>query len=152
MRLLYSKPRLKDLSQGSRISFIRQFRHMSQDDVSDMLGLLDENRRRTITRYETNERSPSESRLIEIAKILLVDPIWIKNYSFQDKKELICFALWLDELYPKMRFDFEDDDEELKDFFNEFQKMKDKRIIGEIQFDEYIEWKLNYLEKEDKYE
>lgn len=35
MRLIYTKPKLKDLSQGSRIAFARQFRYMTQDNVSD---------------------------------------------------------------------------------------------------------------------
>ena len=52
MRLLYTKPRLNDLSQGSRIAFARQFRTMSQDEVSDILGLTGECKRRTMTRYE----------------------------------------------------------------------------------------------------
>ena len=52
MRVLYLKPKLKDLSQGSRIAFIRQFRFMSQDDVSEKLGLSGECKRRTMTRYE----------------------------------------------------------------------------------------------------
>ena len=39
MRVLYTKPVLKDLSQGSRIAFARQFRRVSQDYVSDNLGL-----------------------------------------------------------------------------------------------------------------
>lgn len=47
MRLIYTKPKLKDLSQGSRIAFIRQFRLMTQDDVSDKLGLTGECKRRT---------------------------------------------------------------------------------------------------------
>lgn len=34
MRLLYTKPKLKYLSQESRIAFARQFRLMSQDEVS----------------------------------------------------------------------------------------------------------------------
>lgn len=37
MRLMYLKPVLRDLSQGSRIAFVRQFRRMTQDDVSDEL-------------------------------------------------------------------------------------------------------------------
>lgn len=49
MRVLYSKPELKDLSQGSRIAFIRQFRYMNQDEVSDKLGLTGECKRRTFT-------------------------------------------------------------------------------------------------------
>ena len=41
MRILYTKPELVDLSQGSRIAFARQFRFMTQDDVSDKLeGVL----------------------------------------------------------------------------------------------------------------
>lgn len=50
MRLLYLKPKLKDLFQGSRIAFIRQFRFMNQDDVSEKLGLSGECKRRTMTR------------------------------------------------------------------------------------------------------
>ena len=52
MRLLYLKLKLKDLSQGSRIAFIRKFRFMSQYDVSEKLGLSGECKRRTMTRYE----------------------------------------------------------------------------------------------------
>ena len=45
MRVMYTKPKLKDLSQGSRIAFVRQFRLMKQDDVSDKLGLTGECKR-----------------------------------------------------------------------------------------------------------
>ena len=51
MRLIYTKPKLKDLSQGSRIASVRQFRLMTQDNVSDKLGLIGECKRRTMTRY-----------------------------------------------------------------------------------------------------
>ena len=40
-----------NLSQGSRIKFIRVFRHLTQDNVSDDLGITGENKRRTLTRY-----------------------------------------------------------------------------------------------------
>lgn len=39
MKLMYSRPILRDLSQGSRIAFVRQLRLKSQDEVSDKLGL-----------------------------------------------------------------------------------------------------------------
>lgn len=35
MRLLYSKPELRDLSQVSRIAFVRQIRFITQDNVSE---------------------------------------------------------------------------------------------------------------------
>ena len=34
MKLIYSRPILKDLSQGSRLAFVRQFRTLSQDEVA----------------------------------------------------------------------------------------------------------------------
>lgn len=34
MQILYTKPVLRDLSQGSRIAFVRQLRLKSQDDVA----------------------------------------------------------------------------------------------------------------------
>ena len=48
VRLLYTKPKLYDLSQGSRIAFARQFRMMSQDTLSDKSGITGECRRRTV--------------------------------------------------------------------------------------------------------
>lgn len=70
MRVLYTKPVLKDLSQGSRIAFARQFRRVSQDYVSDNLGITGECKRRTMTRYEKGERNPKDDRTLEISKIL----------------------------------------------------------------------------------
>ena len=62
MRIFYLKPKLKDLSQGSKIAFIRQFRFMSQDDVSEKLGLSGECKRRTMTRYEKGNRNSKDLR------------------------------------------------------------------------------------------
>ena len=83
MRLLYTKPELKDLSQGSRIAFVRQFRLMTQDEVSDKLGLTGECKRRTMTRYEKGERNPKDDRTYELSKILKVNYNAIKKIWFQ---------------------------------------------------------------------
>ena len=82
MRLLYTKPRLNDLSQGSRIAFARQFRTMSQDEVSDILGLTGECKRKTMTRYEKGDRNPKLKRLEEISSILKVNINSLKEYDF----------------------------------------------------------------------
>lgn len=66
MRYLYLKPKLKDLTQGSRIAFVRQFRRLTQDEVSQKLGLSGESKRINMTRYEKGERTPKEDRLIEL--------------------------------------------------------------------------------------
>lgn len=149
VHLIYSKPVLKNLSQGSRISFIRQFRYLTQDDVSDMLGLEGESKRRTITRYERGSRNPSKNRLKELSKILLVDSSLIEKYEFKDKTDLIYFFLWLEELFPKLEISLNSYDEDLNDFFVEWNKIRLKRRNYEITYEKYIEWKLNYKYRKD---
>ena len=57
---IYLDPQLEDLTVGARLAFIREFRGLTQDDVAEYLELEGENRRRTVTRYETNKSVPSE--------------------------------------------------------------------------------------------
>lgn len=84
MRIMYSRPTLIGMSQGSRIAFIRQYRLMAQDDVSDKLGITGECKRRTMTRYEKGIRNPKLERLNEISKILNVSTNSIKHYEFKN--------------------------------------------------------------------
>jgi len=151
MRLVYTKPKLKDLSQGSRIAFVRQFRMFTQDDVSDKLGLTGECKRRTMTRYETGERSPKIERLKEIAEILNVSINSIKFYDYKDPLDIIYTLMWLEELLPNYIVDLynvpnvnEDNILLLKRCITEWNYMKLKRTKREISYEDYIEWKLNY--------
>ena len=56
MLSLRSKPELKDLSQGSRIAYVRYYRGMTQHEVADMLGVKHDNKRRIMTRYEKGNK------------------------------------------------------------------------------------------------
>ena len=105
MRILYTKPELLDLSQGSRIAFARQFRFMTQDNVSDRLGLTGECKRRTMTRYEKGERNPKDDRTLEIANILNVNYNAIKKYEYKDPIEIIYTLMWLEELISNYTID-----------------------------------------------
>lgn len=105
MRLLYVKPELKDLSQGSRIAFARGFRYMTQDNVSDKLGLTGECKRRSMARYERGDRVPKVERLQEIANILNVNIKCLKEYDFRNQEDIIYILLWMEELYPRMNID-----------------------------------------------
>ncbi len=102
MRYVYLKPELNDLSQGSRIAFVREFRYMTQDNVSDKLGLTGECKRRSMARYERGDRVPKEERLQEIANILNVNVKCLKEYDFRNEEDMIFILLWLEELYPRM--------------------------------------------------
>ena len=66
MLSLRSKPELKDLSQGSRIAYVRYYRGMTQHQVADMLGVQHDNKRRIMTRYEKGDRNPKEKWHLDI--------------------------------------------------------------------------------------
>lgn len=86
MNYVYLKPELENLSQGERISFARQMRRMTPDEVSEKLGLTGECKRRSMTRYERGDRIPKEDRLLEIANILNVNVKCLKEYDFRNMK------------------------------------------------------------------
>ena len=100
MKLMYSRPILRDLSQGSRIAFVRQFRSKTQDEISGLLGATGDNRRRTMTRYEKGDRNPNISRTKKIAELLNVSYEAIKQYNYKEPIDLIYTLLWLEELIP----------------------------------------------------
>ena len=93
MKYVYFKPELRNLSQGERIAFVRQFRRLTQDNVSEKLGITGENKRRTMTRYERGERSPKSDRLLELSKILNVNINCIREYDFTKTEDIIYFLL-----------------------------------------------------------
>lgn len=148
MRIIYSKPSIKDLSQGERISFIRQLRMMTQDEVSEKLGISGEFKRRTMTRYERGDRNPKLYRLIELSNILQVNLNSMKQFNFKESIDIIYFFLWLEELIPNIQITYEENhinkNEEISHFFNEWETMKHKRRKKEISYFQYTDWKFNY--------
>ena len=155
MKYVYLKPELDNLSQGERIAFARQMRGMSQDEVSDKLGLTGESKRRTMARYERGDRIPKEDRLLEIAKILNVNVKCLKEFDFRNDEDMIYMLLWLEEMYPRMNIDLgiseyfpNKRDRKIQKFINEWKEIRRKRQEHEITYDEYIEWKFQYEFKE----
>ena len=142
--IIYSMPILDDLSQGSRIAYIRQFRYLSQDDVSDSLGLTGECKRRTMTRYESGERTPKEERLKELSKILLTNINMIKVYDFKSESDLVYLLLWLEIKYPNLRIDIDTKNEIFNKFLEVWNEMRLKYQAGKIKLEDYVEWKITY--------
>lgn len=159
MKLIYSRPILKDLSQGSRLAFVRQFRTLSQDEVAKQLGATGENRRRTVTRYEKGDRNPEECRTKKLAEILDVKYEAIKRYDYKSPIDIIYTLLWLEELYPNYHIDLDEvkslNDENIniiKNFLYDWELMKVKRKKKEIRYSEYIEWKINFSLEDNDHE
>jgi len=78
---------------------------MTQDDVSDKLGLTGECKRRTITRYEKGDINPKDDRTLEIAQILNVNINSIKKYEYKEPIDIIYTLMWLEELIPNYNID-----------------------------------------------
>ncbi len=151
MRLIYTKPRLNDLSQGSRIAFVRQFRFMTQDDISDKLGLTGECKRRSMTRYEKGDRNPKDERTKQLANIFNVNYNAIKKYDYKNPIDILYTFMWLEEIIPRYYIDLskvpninENNINIIKKFINEWEKMRSKRLKKEISYIDYTEWKLTY--------
>ena len=153
---VYLDPQLEDLTVGARLAFVREFRGLTQDAVAEYLELEGENRRRTVTRYETNKRVPSEERLKKLRKLYRVNINSIKPYDFDSLEDSMYILLWLEELYPNSFKYFEiiekypkEQERIMMRFSDEWKEMREKRINKEITWSEYIEWKLNYHIKEE---
>lgn len=148
MRLIYLKPELNDISQGQRISFARQFRRFTQNDLSDNLGITGENKRRTMTRYENGERNPKNDRTKIIADILKVNYNAIKKYDYKNPVDVVYTLMWLEELMPVIKVDLEDIKLYDKDLIkihkgiHVWKLMQSRRERKEISYKEYVEWKL----------
>jgi transcriptional regulator with XRE-family HTH domain len=124
---------------------------MSQDAVSDRLGITGECKRRTMTRYEKGDRNPKNERLNEIASILSVNSNSIKKYDYNDPIDIIYILMWIEELIPNYIIDTskvarvdEDYIVFIKKAIGEWNIVRNKRLKREISYEEYIEWKLNY--------
>ena len=78
---------------------------MIQDEVSDILGLTGECKRRTMTRYEKGDRNPKLKRLEEISSILKVNINSLKEYDFNDSIDVVYIFMWLEELIPNYVID-----------------------------------------------
>ena len=124
---------------------------MTQDEVSDKLGLTGECKRRTMTRYEKGDRNPKDERTLELSKILNVNYNAIKKYDFKNTIDILYTFMWLEELIPRYKIDLsnvpnvnENNINQVKTFINEWEIMRNKRFKREISYEEYIEWKLTY--------
>lgn len=58
--MFYIKPVLKNPSQAARLEFVRDFRHMSKENVAAYFEFEGESSNQTIRDYENNSRKLSK--------------------------------------------------------------------------------------------
>ncbi len=149
MILAYEKPRLKDLTVGSRIVFIRRLRNMTRKELALKIGLSEENAKRIMSRYERSVRLPADDKLKRIAEILNVNIRMISEFDLDDPKDLYYLMLWQEELCPNFTLTRQaavKPENETQRFISRkyyrWHEMKRKYRNHEITYGEYWDWKL----------
>ncbi len=149
MGLIYSKPKLKSLSVGSRIGFVRQLRRISRKELALKIGLGEKNAKRIMSRYERSKKIPKDDKLQKRAEILNINVSMIRPNDFSERSDLYYLMLWAEELCTNfiMRRSYPADSEnETQRFFSEhygqWRKMRKKYMNNEISYEEYWDWKL----------
>lgn len=107
--MFYIKPNLKNMSQGARLEYIREVRHMTKEDVADYFVFGGREPNKTIREYENNTTSPSQSRLEELAELFEVSVDAIRKYDFTNPIDEIYYQMWLEGEFPYYQFNIEMD-------------------------------------------
>lgn len=149
MPVFYTKPVLRDLSQGARIAYVRQFRHMTQEELGEKIEMSPGRRRNRICRYERGTRNLKDDRVEKIAEVLEINEAMIKSYDFKYPMDIVYILLWLEEVSPDYILkssgaeSFVNNTSTcIKKALKEWQSVKNKLKKGEISETEYTEWKL----------
>ncbi len=146
--ITYSRPRLKDLSVGARISFLRQWRRITRQELAIRTGHGEANGKRIMSRYERNVILPEDKKLEKMAEILNINTQLIRPYDLNDPEDLYYIMLWLEELCPNFtvtRQSVADAANATQKYLSEryfrWHEMRKKYRTHEITYDEYWEWK-----------
>ena len=145
--MFYKKELLENMSQGARLKFIRENKHIELNDIAEYLGYSSN---KSIREWENNTKSPDATNLKRLAEAYGVSIDAIKKYDFIDPIDEIYYQMWLEEQYPYYQFQLPDRfagsayNFNVQNGINEWLKMREKRENYEITDQEYIEWKLNF--------
>lgn len=147
----FFRPKLRDLTKGARLEFIRVFRCMERDEVTEYFGFGGKDPNRTIRNYEDNSVNPLPPRMKELIELYHVSIDAIRDYDLTDPIDLVYIAMWEEELMPFFDINIENIGSKLSDYgkcvlegLKEWKEMKERRENGEISTHDYIEWKLNF--------
>lgn len=147
----FFRPKLRDLTKGARLEFIRVFRCMERDEVTEYFGFGGKDPNRTIRNYEDNSVNPLPPRMKELIELYHVSIDAIRDYDLTDPIDLVYIAMWEEELMPFFDINIDNIASKLSDYgkcvlegLKEWKEMKEKRENGEISTHDYIEWKLNF--------
>ena len=147
----FFRPKLRDLTKGARLEYIRIFRCMERDDVTEYFGFGGKDPNRTIRNYEENSVNPLLPRMEELAELYDVSIDAIRDYDLSNPIDLVYIAMWEEELLPFFDINIDNIASRLSDYgkcvldgLRKWKEMKERRENMEISTADYIAWKLNF--------
>ena len=153
------------MSVGNRIKRARTFRKMTQKELGIAVGLDEKSADIRIAQYESGTRTPKEKLLRKIAEVLDVNYHSLYESNLYAAEDIMYALFELDEHYLRTSLyeitDTSDPDfpekhialsfrnHLLDGFLKEWKLRKQELADGEIDREEYLEWKLNWPQTAD---
>lgn len=137
------------MSTGEKIKHYRKLRGMYQGELAEKVGLTEG----AIRHYESGARTPKTSQVDDIAKVLDVSPLALKDYGVESSKDLLALMLQLEDDFGIVPGDDGSSfviDPKAPNASKLAQMVKtwsDKRMelaSGELSEDGYEEWKSRF--------
>lgn len=162
------------MTQGQRIRFVREFRHMTQKELGLACGFPEASADVRIRQYESDQKSPKKDALELIAAALRVNIYSLNNYTTANATDILENLFWMEtfgllELFKLEQVREPDEDWVIRGSYNEPNYFQYHAPIGItvkynlvnefmqewytryveyhqniITKDQYINWKLNW--------
>lgn len=162
------------MTQGQRIRFVREFRHMTQKELGLACGFPEASADVRIRQYESDQKSPKKDALDLIANVLNVHSYALASYTTFNATDTLETFFWLETFELLELFKMEEvrkpaEDWVVKGIYNEPNYLHSNAPIGMIvkynlvnnfmqewytryveyhqniiTKDQYINWKLNW--------
>lgn len=123
---------------GERLQLIRKHRGLTQKELGLYLGFSENTADTRIAQYELGKRSPRPELIDRIAKILDVSHDSLLSPIPNTAMEIMQFLFWMEEL-PQIK--------QSDKLMNAWIEKKKEYSDGLNNHDQYLDWKLKFVEK-----
>ena len=137
------------MSTGDKIKHYRKLRGMYQGELAERVGLTEG----AIRHYESGARTPKPSQVEDIAKVLDVSPLALKDYGVESARDLLALMLQLEDEFGIVSGDdgmtFAIDPKapsapKTAQMLKAWSAKRAELASGEISQEEYDEWKSRF--------
>ena len=125
------------MTTGEKLRKIRNFRAMTQQELGLAVGFSRSSASIRIMQYESGQRTPRKEIIEKLAKALKVNVKCLMCMPIQSIDEIMELLFWLEEMNLE-------DDTYYQQCVTAWKEKKDALRKGEIDYDDYLEWKLQW--------